>query len=275
MFFIYFPFSIIAATLVYFDAEKRQMPQWWPAMAFMAPITIPLYLVKTRQQRSIVPIAAFLSLAVLVIVGESFFFMKMRDSVQFQNYSPTVQEIVRITHRIEYIVKKFNHFTVQLEKVKGVGASTQSIEKALVFIRAMQSLMKDYRTTINNLDAAVNDYGNNLISENALWVIKLEEFYSEPIIVRYVKSLDNHLEAFESLLVYTAANFEEIRSKNKRVRQNYDGYYLNYVRALESHSLLDTGRMRFQYLFLKDNPELKPYMPAILNDKFFKIWHHN
>lgn len=272
MFFIYFPCALIASIVVYFDSVKQQMPLWWGPLVFFAPAAIPFYLIKTRRKKSIIPITVFVVICILVGIGEALLYSGMKEKVEFARHSPAAREILKFTGNIRYIVKQLNYFTVQLEELSGVGASTENIIETLAFTGAMQSLMKEHATAVKRLTLAVDDYRNILVAEKLDWVLNIEEYYSETVVIKYIKSLDHYLETFESLLKYTAKHFEDIQMKSAKHRKNYNGYYMNYARALDRHSRIDVGRMKYQHNFLRRYPKLEPYLLKMLDSRFFKIW---
>ena len=272
MFFIYFPCALVAAILIYVDSNRRKMPIWWGPLAFFAPMVVPLYLIKTRRKKSILPIVIFLSVFVLVGVGEGFLFSKFKEKTVYEKYSPVVQEVIRMANDIRSVVKKVNNIIGELEDKRGVSASPENIEEALVFIRSARAQMDQYTRVVANFNAASNEYHDRLRSEKLGWILYLQRYYKEKIVVKYLKSFVQYLQSFAAMLEYTKAHFYEIQGKEAKARRNYDSYYLNYVRALERHERLDVARMRFQRNFLKQHPKLKHYLPSVLNRQLIDIW---
>ena len=272
MFFIYFPCALVAAILIYVDSNHRKMPIWWGPLAFFAPMVVPLYLIKTRRKKSILPIVIFLSVFVLVGVGEGFLFSKFKEKTAYEKYSPVVQEVIQMANDIRSVVKKVNNIIGELEDKRGVSASPENIEEALVFIRSARAQMDQYTRVVANFNAASNEYHDRLRSEKLGWILYLQRYYKEKIVVKYLKSFVQYLQTFAAMLEYTKAHFYEIQGKEATARRNYDSYYLNYVRALERHERLDVARMRFQRNFLKQHPKLKRYLPSVLNRQLIDIW---
>ena len=272
MFFIYFPCALVAAILIYVDSNRRKMPIWWGPLVFFAPMVVPLYLIKTRRKKSILPIVIFLSVFVLVGVGEGFLFSKFKEKTVYEKYSPVVQEVIRMANDIRSVVKKVNNIIGELEDKRGVSASPENIEEALVFIRSARAQMDQYTRVVANFNAASNEYHDRLRSEKLGWILYLQRYYKEKIVVKYLKSFVQYLQSFAAMLEYTKAHFYEIQGKEAKARRNYDSYYLNYVRALERHERLDVARMRFQRNFLKQHPKLKHYLPSVLNRQLIDIW---
>ncbi|MBF0468097.1 MAG: hypothetical protein HQK61_04315, partial [Desulfamplus sp.] len=250
MFFIYFSCAFVASIIVYIDSEKQQMPRWWSAIAFFAPVTIPYYIVKTRRKKSLVPLTVFAVIFILVGVGESFLYQMVKEKIIYSSYSPTAREILKFTEDLKYSVQQLNNLTLQLEDMSRVDSSPEKIYEVLAFVNAMQSLIKDNQRAVKRFVLIVNDYRNLLIDENFQWLLKIEEYYNEPVVEKYLRNLAAFLDAFSSLLRYTGENFYEITAGNSVYLKNYDGYYMNYVRALESHSRIDVSRMQFQHNFL-------------------------
>ncbi|SLM30477.1 membrane hypothetical protein [Desulfamplus magnetovallimortis] len=272
MFFIYFPCALIVAIVVYFDSIKYKMPVWWAPLVFFAPAATPIYLIKTRRKKSVIPIAVCLLISVVVLAGEGFLFSKAKDKAELASHSPAAREIIKFTDRIKDVVNTLNYYTIKLEEVSGVGASTANINETLDFVTDMKALLREHENLINGFTMTVNDYRNLLIAEKLGWLLNIEGYYTETVVVKYLKSFDAYLESFESLLKYTGEYFDEIQMKSLKHRKNYDGYYMNYARALDRHSRIDVGRMKYQYNFLKHYPDLEPYLPKVLDSRFFKIW---
>ncbi len=248
------------------------MPIWWGPLAFFAPMVIPLYLIKTRRKKSILPIVIFLSVFILVGVGEGFLFSRFKEKKVYENHSPVVQEVIRMANDIRSVVKKVNNIVGELEDKRGVGASPENIEETQVLIRSARAQMEQYTRVVGNFNAASNEYHDRLLSENLGWILYLQHYYKEKIVVKYLKSFVQYLQAFAAMLEYTKAHFYEIQGKDAKARRNYDSYYLNYVRALERHERLNVARMRFQHNFLKQHPKLERYLPSTFNRELIDIW---
>ncbi len=272
MFFIYFSCALIASIFVYLDSVKQQLPFWWGPLVFFAPVTTPFYIIKTIQKKSIILITIFTVVSILVGIGEFLLFSRISEKIEFESYSPASQEIIRFTDKLRYIVTKMNYYTVELENSTSVSTSVTGINEAVAFCGAMKSLMKENQRSLKRLSLMANDYRNLLIAEKLNWILDLDEFYSEKFVIKYLKSLDNYLDTFEALLKYTGKYFEEIQMKSAWHRKNYDGYYMNYARALDRHSRVNVGRMRYQHNFVVHHPELESYLPNVLDNRFFKIW---
>lgn len=260
---------------VYIDSDRQKMPKWWAPLLFFAPAATPLYLIKTRKKESLVPMLVFVLIFLLVGIGEGFLFTRFKKIVVYENYSPAVRQVVQMAYNLRDVVDQLNDKIGELDDTSGVGASPESIEETLVFIRSIQRLLDEYIKAIDLFNLSVNEYQERLISEKLGWILYLQKFYKEKIVIKYLRSLDQYLEAFASMLDYTKNHFWEIQSKQARARKNYDTYYLNYVRALERHERLDVGRMRFQHLFMKQHPQLEDYLPSMLKHRFIDIWQKN
>jgi len=273
VFYIYFSFAFITAGLVCLDSGKQQMPRWWGAVIFFAPVTMIYYIIKTRQKNSLIPLTAFLVLFILVGIGESFLYSRIKDKIIYSNYSPRVREILRLTDELKHSVATLNDLTLQLDDMNRVDSSPAKINEVLSFMGEMQSQMEKNQKAVKRFILVVNDYRELLIAENFEWLLKVEEYYNEPVVLKYLRTLESYLNVFSALLKYTAANSQEISEGNQVYLKNYDGYYMNYVRALDSHGHIDVSRMQFQHNFLTHAPELEPYLPTILEKRFVNIWN--
>lgn len=273
MFYIYFSFAFITATVVCLDSGKQQMPKWWAAVVFFAPVTMIYYIIKTRQKSSLIPITVFLVLFILVGIGESLLYSRIKEEIIYSSYSPTAREILRFTDELKYSVSQLNTLTLQLDDMNRIDSSPAKINEVLSFMGAMQSQMEKTQKAVKRFILVVNDYRDLLIQEHFEWLLKIEGYYNEPVVVKYLQNLDSYMEAFSALLKYTGENFHEISAGNQTYLTNYDGYYMSYIRALDSHSHIDVSRMQFQHNFLMHAPELEPYLPTILQKRFVNIWN--
>ena len=61
MFYIYFPIAAIFASLMLFECTTKNHPRWWALMVFLAPVTTPYFIFKSRKQTGMVLIIVFLS----------------------------------------------------------------------------------------------------------------------------------------------------------------------------------------------------------------------
>ncbi|MBF0302203.1 MAG: hypothetical protein HQK73_04120 [Desulfamplus sp.] len=272
MFYIYFVFSLIAAIFVYIDSEKHQMPRWWSAIIFFAPITMIYYIIQTRQKKSLIPLTVLVVIFVLVGIGESFLYTRIKNKIIYSSYSATAREILGFADELRYSVEQLNSLTLELEGMNSIDSSPAKINEVLYFINTMKESIKKNDRVVKKFLLVVNDYRDILIKEKFDWLIKIEEYYNQPVVIKYLNHLDLYLEAFYSLLQYTGENFQEINSRTPLYIKNYDGYYMNYVRELESHNRIDVVRMQFQHNFLVHYPQLEPYLPTIIKTRFMNIW---
>ncbi|MBF0572262.1 MAG: hypothetical protein HQK69_00675 [Desulfamplus sp.] len=272
MFFIYFPVALILSIFVYIDSEKEKMPRWWAAVIFFAPITIIYYIIKTRREKSLIPLAILIFVFIAVGIGESFLYSRIKDKIIYSQLSPTAKEVLKLTEQLKYSITQLNYMTLEIDNLSSVDSSTKKIDEAYTLVDTMKSIFDENDKMIKKFILIVNDYRNLLLEENFDWLLKIEEYYKEPIVIKYLGHLSNYLNNFSSLLKYTGENFNEISNRSPVYLKNYDGYYMNYVRSLESYSLIDVSRMQYQHNFLVHNPELEPYLPTILQKRFVNIW---
>lgn len=273
MFYIYFSFAFIAAAVVYMDSEKQQMPRWWSIIVFFAPVTMVYYIIKTRQKKSLIPITAFVVVFILVGIGESFLYSRVKNEIIYASYSPKAREILEFTDNLKYSVKQLNDLILQLDDMSRVDSTPEKMNEVLDFMVTIQSQIEKTHKAVQRFVLVVNDYRDLLIEEKFDWMFKIEGYYNEPVVVKYLKNLSAYIEAFSELLRYTSENFQGVASKDPVTLSNYDQYYMNYVRALESNNTIDVSRMQFQHDFLIHAPKLEPYLPTILQKRFVDIWN--
>ncbi|MBF0111706.1 MAG: hypothetical protein HQK74_03120 [Desulfamplus sp.] len=275
MFFVYFLFAFICAVFVYIDSAKEQMPRWWAAVIFFAPITMIYYIVITKQRKSLIPVAIFVLISVFVGIGEYFLYSRLKDKIMYASYSEDIKEILVFTDDLKYSVTQLNDLTLELEDMQGINSSPTKIGEVITLISKMQSALKKHDSSVKKFLAQMDTYQDSIIDNRFYWLFKLQEYYTEQVVVRYLSNFALYLESFSSLSKYTRDNFIEIETRVPVYIKNYDEYYMQYIRILDTQNLVDVGRMRFQHNFVLHNAQLKPYLPVILQKRFINIWRQD
>ncbi|MCP3900519.1 MAG: hypothetical protein GY707_12480, partial [Desulfobacteraceae bacterium] len=89
---------------------------------------------------------------------------------------------------------------------------------------------------------------------------------------QHLDSLDEYLNAFEELLLFSYRNFYKIAElENPKALRNYDAYYLQYRRAAEKFSRYNSHRTEYQNQFIQEHPKIAAYLPGVRQTDVFNI----
>ena len=255
-----------------FFYTQKKTPASWALIVLLAPVTAPYYFFKASEKRRVLFTILF-GLSFLVVgAGEFYLFSQERAHLKMAAYSPVARQMIQLSDNLKATTTALDHDIKKLEEMSKVVSNRESLGKVLAFI-------SDFRVKIDKNSAAVErfisftrDYKTLLEKEGFNDILFMEEFYTNPVVITYLKSLDSYLSDFEKLVTYAFDNVENLVIKNPEQVHNYDAYYMNYRRAVDSHNRLCVKRIEFQKAIIEKHPGLELYLPAMIQTDFLKLW---
>lgn len=273
MYYIYFVYVAILATLMLYECKKKTHPRWWALMVFFAPLSTPYFIFKSRKESGIILFMVFLTTFSAVAGLEIFLYSNYMEKNKYSHFSPVTRQMVRLSEELKDSTIKLDTALIQLENMSKVESRIHELKKTLVFIGHLRIIMEDNQSAINRLVKYTSDYESFFSTKDLAWVFYVQHFYNNRTVIQHYKSLQKYLDDFEALLEYTYVNFYNITEhKNKEHLNNYDEYYIRYRRAVNSHNRFNVKRIDFQNAFLKKYPNIKPYLPGERKTDTFKLW---
>ncbi|MCP4764249.1 MAG: hypothetical protein GY870_20920 [archaeon] len=273
MYYIYFSYSIIIALLMLWECQKKKRPKWWALMVLCAPITTPWFIFQSRKASGIIAFMCFLTSFSAVGGTEFYLYAKYMEKNKYSYLPPVVRQMIHLADNLKTSTVKFDNALVKLEGLSKVESRIHEIKHTIEFINEVRKIEEENKNAISQLERYLDDYKQFFINKELSWLFNIQKFYDNHNVVQHYKSLKKYLDRFEDLLKYTYVNFYNINDlKTQEHLQNYDQYYLKYRRAVDSHNIFNVKRINFQNQFLKNNPEVKPYLPGRRQTKAFKLW---
>lgn len=208
----------------------------------------------------------------VVGAGEFYLFSQERARFKLASFSPAVRQMIQLSDTLKESNTLLDHAIKKLEEKSKAISNRESLGDILTFIGEFHVIIEKNRGDVERFIFFTRDYKTLLEKEGFNDLLSMEEFYTNPVVITYLKSLDSYLSDFEKLLAYTFDNFETIKRKKPEQVKNYDAYYMNYRRAVDSHNRLCVKRIEFQKTIIEKHPGLESYLPTMIQTDFLKLW---
>ncbi len=273
MYYLYFPYVLILAGLMFRECVENDKPKWWAPMVLLAPITTPYFIFKSRKEAGLIFFMIFLTTFSIVVAGEAFLYGRYAEKHRYSHLSPVVRQMIRLSEEVKLTTSTLDNALVKLENLSKVESRINEIKKTVKFIDQLRRIKKENQNAINRLVKYTTDYKQFFVKKDLAWVFDVQKFYNNRNVVQHYNSLEKYLSSFEELLKYTYVNFYNITDhKSPEHLKNYDEYYLRYRRAVDSHNRFNVKRIDFQNSYLNQYPETKCYLPGERQTDTFRLW---
>lgn len=273
MYYLYFSYSIIVALLIFWESQKKNKPKWWALMVLFAPITAPWFIFQSRKAQGIIVFMIFLTSFSAVGGAEFYLYTNYMEKNRYSYLPPVMRQMTRLSDDLKASTDKFDNALLKLESLSKVESRIHEIKKTIEFIDEVREIENENKNAISQLEKYLDDYKDFFNHEDKSWLFNIQEFYNNYNVLQHYKSLKKYLDSFENLLRYTYVNFYNIKDlKTQEHLENYDQYYIKYRKAVDSHNRFNVKRINFQNQFLKDHPNMQPYLPGRRQTEAFKLW---
>ncbi len=273
MYYTYFLFAAILASLMWFECRTKNLPQWWAAMVFASPVTTPYFIYKSRKEAGMTLIVVFLCAFSIVSVLEFFLYSRYMEKNKYTALPPITRQIIILSDALKQSTINLDNALIQLENLSKVESRIHELEKTIKFIDKLRTIKIANDRAIDRLVLYTREHKAYFAKQDMAWVFNIQFFYKNRTVIQHYKSLSEYLDRFEELLRYTHLNFYNITEvKNPEALKNYDEYYLRYRRAVDTHNRFNVKRIEFQNDFLKKYPDIKPYLPGERQTDTFRLW---
>lgn len=264
MYMIYFPYAIAVAVWVLIDSGKRNVSRLWSLPILFSPVLTSLYLFRTRPGKSLVPIVIAVVSLVCVGIGEyTIDRIYYRETLTFSNYSPIAKKMIELSQDLKASTTTLDDAIEKLEGMSRVESKLQNMGKTIQLIGDMRVLMIRNKQAELTLISFAKEYREILEQDGMEWLLTIETYYNNRVVLLHEKKLNEYLDAFEALLQFIFEHYYKIHAQDIRTLNNYDAYYMNYRRAVDSHNAINIKRITYQDSLLEEHPGLKPYLPSI------------
>lgn len=273
MYYFYFPYALIIASLMLYECYKRKHPYWWAALVLAAPVTTPYFIFKSRKSEGVILFMIFLTTFTAVSAGEAYIYFQLREKNKYAHLPPVTRQVVRFSDTLKNTTQRLDKALVKLEMMSKVESRISELKRTIEFIGELRVIISQNQAAIRRMVKFTEDYKTYFVKKELNWVYHIQLFYTNRNVIQHYNSLIIYLDDFESLLKYTHKNFNKIKKiKEPTVLKNYDEYYLRYRRAVDSHNRLNVKRIEFQNRFLLQYPDIKPYLPGKRQTDTFRLW---
>ncbi len=259
---------------MFFECHRHNLPKWWAAIVFAAPVTTPYFILKSRKGKGLILVLlSFFACVFLVIAGEIFLYSKAKEQYKYEHLPPVARQLIRYSEILKQTTHKLDTELVALEQQSKVQSKVNKIEQTIVFIGELRKSMRDNREAIKQIVSFGEAHENFFLTQDLKWVYEIQRFYNNRIVTQHFKSLENYLDNFETLLRFCCDNFDAInQGQNLAILKNYDEYYMRYRRAVDSHNRFNVKRIEFQNNYIRRYPEIRAYLPAKRQTEAFRLW---
>jgi len=262
---------VLSVIFLSFYTQKKA-PASWALIVLLAPVTAPYYFFKASQKQRVIFTILF-GLSFLVVgAGEFYLFSQEKARLKMAAYSPAVRQMIQLSDTLKESTTLLDHAIRKLEEKSKAISNRESLGDILTFIGEFHVIIEKNRGDVERFISFTRDYKTLLEKEGFNDILSMEEFYTNPVVITYLKSLDSYLSEFEKLVTYSFDNFESIDRKTPQQVRNYDVYYMNYRRAVDTHNRLCVKRIEFQKTIIEKHPGLELYLPTMIQTDFLKLW---
>jgi hypothetical protein len=273
VYYFYFPFAAILASITLYECMNRKHPQWWAVMVFFAPITFPYFMYQSRKEIEVVHLMIFICIFSAVTGIEFFLYSRYMENNRYSHLPPVTRQMIKLSDTLRQSTIDLDHALVKLENLSKVESRMNELKETMEFIVKLRIIMNKNNQAIQALIQYTADHDDFFAKNELDWVFNLQRFYNNYNVVQHYKSLQNYLKEFEDLLRFTYSNFYKITQlKDSEILKNYDEYYIRYRRSVDSHNRFNVKRIEFQNKYLKQYPEIKAYLPGERQTETFKLW---
>lgn len=273
MYYIYFIFILILSGMMLVETVQKNHPRWWAAAVFLAPVTTPYFIFKSRKESGLTLFIVFLVTFATVTGVEFFLYSNYMEKNKYSDMPIVTRQMIEFSNQLKLSTLELDRALAKLEKLSKVESRINEIKKTIEFIDQLRGIIKENQTAVYHLVRHVTDYRRFFNKKELSWVFNVQNFYQNRNVTQHYKSLQKYLDAFENLLKYTYVNFYNITElKSEKHFKNYDDYYLKYRRAVDAHNRFNVKRIEFQNEFIKKYPDTKPYLPGERHTEALKLW---
>ncbi len=258
---------------MFFECHKKNHPKWWAGVVFLAPITTPYFLFKSRKTEGMILFMIFLATFTAVSASEFYLYSTMKEKNKYAHLPPITRQVIRLSENLKQTTVELDKALVNLEMISKVESRIKELKQTIEFIEALRLTQSENQASINRFVKFTSDYKSYFVKKDLNWVYQIQLFYTNRNVLHHYKSLQAYLDDFEALLTYTHTNFYNITvAKTEEHLKNYDEYYLRYRRAVDTHNKFNVKRIEFQNQFLLKYPDIKPYLPGKRQTDAFMLW---
>ncbi|MDA3789786.1 MAG: hypothetical protein PF503_14980 [Desulfobacula sp.] len=273
MYYIYFPFVLILSGLMLSECRGKKHPKWWAAMVFIAPVTTPYFIFKSRKTEGMILFMVFMITFMVVSVSEFYIYSNMKEKYKYNNLPPITRQIIQLSDDLKTTTFELDRALGTLEHLSKVDSRIKELKHTIEFIETLRTIFSKNQFAINQLNKFIFDHKSYLAKKNLNWVYGIQQFYTNRNVMLHYNSLETYVNDFQALLKYSYTNFYNITEhKTQEHLKNYDEYYLRYRRAVDAHNTFNVQRIEFQNKFLLKYPDLKPYLPGERQTETFSLW---
>ena len=272
LYYLYFPYVAVLASLMLYDCHKRSQPWWWAVIVFFAPVTTPYFIFKSHKKSRLIYLMVFLITFSAMAGLEVFLYSKYMDKNRYSKESLVTRKIVQLSEELKTGTLKLDHALTELENLSKVESRIHEIKNTLEFIKQLRVMMIENQEIITQIVTLTFDHESYFLKKNLIWVLNIKDFYQNRNVIQHNRSLEKYLNAFAELLKYTYVNFYNITEyKSNEHLKNYDEYYLRYRRAVDSHNRFNVKRIDYQNQFIKKYPDVSSYLPGERQTETFNL----
>lgn len=272
MYYIYFPYVFLLSLILLVEFIDKERSKFWALIIFFAPITAPYYIYRTKKEEGIAWIMIFLATFSAVIAGEVALYAYNNEKLKYSDQAPVIRQVLILTDELQATTEDFDSKILELEQMSRIVSGLKKIGETIEYIGKVRMAGEKNKAMLSKLMNYIENYRSYFDKKNIKWVFQIEQYYKNEAVRNHLDSLDDYLNAFEDVLVFSYKNFYKIAEiEDPKTLKNYDAYYLIYRRATEKFSKYNLHRTEYQNKFVQENPRLEAYLPGVRQTDVFSI----
>lgn len=254
----YIFYSLLVSIWIFTDAPIRRASRWgWSIGAFILPLLVPYYFIKTRPLKRYWKYIGIWLLGFIVFYGAESAFVGNKATMN-KTKSPVVKEIKSLSFESGRSSTKLQDALNKLDQIQDIN-TVPKINEAIKMIDLTQSLLLQANKDSDTLTNYINKHKKELHDEGLDIFIEMEGIIDKTYVF-HRRALKEYLDSYKMMLEYSRDNYNSILRGEKPQSKNYEELYSKYKSALDKHNKAYLQHMKFVQDYSVKHPKLAEYI---------------
>ncbi|MCG8634040.1 MAG: hypothetical protein MI863_09440 [Desulfobacterales bacterium] len=264
----------IALTLAFtLTCFRRRYPKWWPVVVLAFPLAAPAFVFKSKKGNLGTWVALTLAGVAIAAGIEIWLYKEYKEKNKYSHLPPVVREMIRLNEDVKNSTIALYQASGKLDSLGLAMSRIGDLTTTLGLIGEMREMILENQAAIDRLVGYIEDHGDFIQRQNLGWAFWISKFYKDRNVTLHHESRLRYFNAYEDMLQYTYDNFDNIMELQSSAHMaNYDAYYMRYRGVADMHNRFNKKRIAFQKSFVKEHPEVMPFLPGAHHLEPFKFW---
>ena len=253
----YFLYSLLVSIWIFTDAPIHKASRWWSIGAFILPLLVPYYFIKTRPQGKYWKYIGIWLLGFSLFYVAEFVIAGNKATIN-ETKSPIIEEIKLLSFKSGSSAKEAQDALNRLDQMQDVSTITKINEviKAIELVQALQIQANIDSDTLTNY---VNKHRNELHNKGLDIFVEIEGLIGETYASHH-RALKEYLDTYKAMLEYSRNNFDAILKEQQPQSRDYERLYSKCKITLDKHNKAYLHHMEFVEDYLTKHPKVAEYL---------------